>query len=238
MATYNGERFLAEQLQSILSQLSPNDEIIIVDDASQDSTCAVIDGFCDSRIRLIQNATNRGVVASFETALQQTTGEIVFLSDQDDIWRADKVKTVLQVFRSNSAITMVVSDAVLIDQDGAVLGPSYYSQRGRFSDRVLTNLARCKFLGCTMAFRTEVLQKAFPFPSSRLFLHDLWIGMVNRLSGGRTQYLPDSLVSYRRHDSAATGIHRLSAAHRILSRLQLIWAAAGFWLHHHLVDRL
>lgn len=234
MATYNGERFLPEQLDSILSQLSPNDELIIVDDASQDSTCAVIDGLRDSRIRLIRNETNQGVLASFETALRQTTGEIIFLSDQDDIWRADKVTTVLQAFCSNSDNTMVVSDATLVDQRGALLALSYYAQRGQFSDRFLMNLVRCKYLGCTMAFRAEVLQKALPFPRSRLLLHDIWIGTVNRLSGGKTQYLPDPLVCYRRHDSAATGTHRLSAAHRTLLRLHLVCAAAGFWLRHRL----
>jgi glycosyltransferase involved in cell wall biosynthesis len=234
MATYNGERFLEEQLKSILSQLGGNDELIIVDDASRDSTCAVIEGFCDSRIRLIQNETNQGVLASFETALHQTSGEIVFLSDQDDIWRADKVRTVLQAFDSDSDITLVVSDAVLVDEGGALLSRSYYAQRGEFSDRVLMNLVRCKFLGCTMAFRTEVLQKALPFPSSKLLLHDLWIGTVNRLTGGKTQYLPDPLVSYRRHDSAVTGTRRLSTVHRILSRLYLVGAAAGFWIRYHL----
>jgi glycosyltransferase involved in cell wall biosynthesis len=235
MATYNGERFLIEQLDSILSQLGPNDELVIVDDASQDSTCALIDGLCDSRIRLIQNETNQGVLASFETALHQATGEIVFLSDQDDIWLANKVTTVLQAFCSNPDITMVVSDAILVDQRGTLVAPSYYAQRGQFSDRFFMNLIRCKYLGCTMAFRAEVLQKALPFPSSRFLLHDVWIGVVNRLSGGKTQYLTDPLVCYRRHDSAVTGIRRLSAAHRTLLRLHLVYAAAGFWLRHHLV---
>jgi GT2 family glycosyltransferase len=234
MAAYNGERFVAEQLHSILSQLSPKDEIIIVDDASQDSTCAVIVSFCDARIRLIQNETNQGVLASFETALHQTTGEIIFLSDQDDIWLANKVTTVLQAFCSNPDITMVVSDAILVDQRGTLLAPSYYAQRGQFSDRFFMNLVRCKYLGCTMAFRAEVLQKALPFPHSRLLLHDLWIGTVNRLLGGKTQYLPDPLVCYRRHDSAVTGTRRLSVARQTLLRLHLVRAAAGFWLRHRL----
>jgi glycosyltransferase involved in cell wall biosynthesis len=236
MATYNGEQFLVEQVDSILSQLGPNDELVIVDDASQDATCALIEGFCDSRILLIQNEANQGVQASFETALSQVTGEIIFLSDQDDIWVADKVTTILQVFNTNSGITMVVSDASLVDQRGALLFPSYYAQRGQFSDCFLMNLIRCKYLGCTMAFRAKVLREALPFPRSRLILHDIWIGTVNRLSGGKTQYLPTPLVCYRRHESAVTGTHRLSAMRRILLRLHLACAAAGFWFRHRLVD--
>ena len=92
MATYNGARYLRQQLESIFSQLAPEDEIVIVDDASQDATCAIVMEFKDARVRLLRNPRNVGVLGSFERAIRNTTGDVIFLSDQDDVWRGDKVR--------------------------------------------------------------------------------------------------------------------------------------------------
>jgi hypothetical protein len=134
------------------------------------------------------------------------------------------VAKTLDVFTKNVAVTLVATDASLMDEHGDETGSSYYAERGRFRPGFLTNLFRCKFLGCTMAFRAEVLAKAMPFPAGSDVLHDIWIGTVNSLKGGKTCYIDQPLVKYRRHAAAATG-GRLRWGRQIGIRLQLLRAA-------------
>ncbi len=238
MAAYNGGQFISEQILSILSQLRQADELIIVDDGSTDDTAEIIKSFLDKRIRLFRNTSNLGVSQTFERALLQARGEIIFLSDQDDIWEPGKVKMVLEAFCTHPGISLVVSDASLVDREGAPLANSYYEHRGRFSDGLFANLIRCKYLGCTMAFRVATLRRALPFPGLKLVLHDIWIGTVNRLLGGKTLYLAEPLVRYRRHDAAATGIRKLSFMRQVQGRAHLVGAAARFWLREYFGSRI
>ena len=91
MAAYNGENYIEKQISSILCQLKPDDELVIVDDCSKDRTINVIKNFNDSRIKLLKNKFNYGVVATFERALSAAEGNIIFLSDQDDEWIDNKL---------------------------------------------------------------------------------------------------------------------------------------------------
>jgi hypothetical protein len=159
----------------------------------------------------------------------QASGSVIFLSDQDDIWLPGKVKAVLNEFWLDPGLTMVVTDATLIDSNGAQLAESFYALRGRFTDHVIANIFKSKFHGCTMAFRAELLSKAIPFPRSKLIHHDQWLGMINKVTGGRTQFISRPLVSYRRHDRNVTGSGRLPLARHAMLRLDLLWALAGFW---------
>jgi glycosyltransferase involved in cell wall biosynthesis len=229
MAAYQGERFIAAQLRSILAQLNEDDEVIVVDDCSADGTRDVVRGFNDSRIQLISHADNQGVTKTFEEALGLASGDVIFLSDQDDVWAADKVQSILHIFQSDHEVTVVASDAALIDQSGESLGRSYYEMRGRFRSGLFANLIRCKFLGCTMAFRSQLLTKALPFPANLTVMHDLWIGSVNALRKGRTFYLNQNLVYYRRHSGAVTA-EKLNAAARVKNRVNLIAAVASYWI--------
>jgi len=229
MAAYNGAQFILIQIRSILDQLEASDELIIVDDCSSDRTCELVESLGESRIHLIRHSRNLGVTQTFEDALRTASGSIIFLSDQDDIWLPDKVTTVLQAFSLNPDITLVISDAAMIDQDGVKRSESHYALRGRFKDGFLANVIQCKYLGCTMAFRAALLRNALPFPRSKTIFHDLWLGVANRLAGGKTHYLTDTLVSYRRHAGTLTGISRLSLRRQATIRLHLLWAAAGFW---------
>ena len=237
MAAYNGSQFVSEQILSILEQLRQTDELIVGDDASTDNTVEIVEAFHDPRIRLLRNATNLGVIKTFERTLLEARGEIIFLSDQDDIWDPTKVKTVLEVFRARPDVSLVVSDASLVDRKGAPLANSYYEQRGRFRDGFISNLIRCKYLGCTMAFRAEILRRAIPFPSSKLVLHDIWIGTINRLLGGKTLYIADNLVCYRRHDATVTGRRGIPLVRQLAFRLSLLSAIVRFWLRQSLGER-
>jgi glycosyltransferase involved in cell wall biosynthesis len=229
IATYQGSRYVALQLRSILPQLSPDDEIVITDDGSTDKTCAEILSLSDPRISLTCSPSNRGLLRSFETSISRATGDIVFLSDQDDLWLPCKVETVLAVFAKDPSIMLTASDAILIDQHGDRLSDSYYKIRGRFCENVLSNLMICSFLGCTMAFRSQLLQWALPFPESSLIYHDVWLGCVNSLARGKTKYIPQPLVAYRRHANSVTAARR-SLYQRLRVRLQLSLALMRFGL--------
>ena len=137
MAAYQGENYISLQLRSILGQLSADDEVIVVDDGSTDHTCGEVAALQDARLVLMENNRNQGVLRAFESALSSSSGEIVFLSDQDDLWFPKKVETVLQVFANDPDLMLVASDAILVDEDGAKIGDSFYAKRGtlvKFAD--------------------------------------------------------------------------------------------------------
>ncbi len=229
MATFQGEKYVAAQLRSILTQLAESDEVIVVDDHSSDGTCAIIRALGDARVRLIEHTTNQGPAKSFQDALWKASGAVIFLSDQDDIWAPEKVRKVLEVFDRSPGVEMVVTDAMLIDEDGNRVGDSYYGLRGRFNSGVFSNVIRCKFLGCTMAFRSELVARALPIPEGIGMLHDFWLGAVNSMTGGGTLYLDEPLVRYRRHAGAVTaGALKWKTQLRI--RVNLVRASAMFWI--------
>lgn len=230
MAAFNGERYITAQLLSIQSQLAPGDEVIVVDDASTDGTRDCVRALGDDRIRLIEHSQNLGVARTFENAIREASGEILFLSDQDDLWVAKKIAVMLRAFQLFPAVEVAVSDAALIDENGALLGKSYYAQRGKFRSSVLANILRCSYLGCTMAFRSRIRAKILPLPTGVDVLHDLWIGAVNSLSGGKTLYLDHPLVLYRRHEGNATGNSRLAVARQIRMRWDLCRRLAALWI--------
>jgi glycosyl transferase family 2 len=226
LAAFQGERFIAPQLQSILAQLSLSDEVIVVDDCSTDRTCDEILKIADPRISLIRHQSNRGVARSFEDAISRASGAVIFLSDQDDLWIPGKVEMVLQTFEDDPKITLVVTDAVVVNEQGSALG-RYYEDRGRFRSGLLANLIRSKYLGCTMAFRSQLVAKVIPFPAGNEVLHDIWIGVVNSISSGKTRYLDEPLVWYRRHSAAVTS-GDLSLKRKMWVRLHLIKAVVNF----------
>jgi glycosyltransferase involved in cell wall biosynthesis len=222
IAAYQGERYIALQLRSILEQLSADDEVIVVDDGSTDGTCREISALQDARLVLTRNFDNQGVLRSFETALSRSSGEIVFLSDQDDIWLPGKVESVLDAFVRDPDLMLVASDAILVDEEGTKIGDSFYAKRGKFRAGLWSNLLIGKFHGCTMAFRSILLKRALPFPPGRLVHHDTWIGCMNALLGGKTKYISEPLVAYRRHSTNATGRIKLSNYTRLKMRCQIL----------------
>lgn len=228
VASYRGERYVSLQLRSILGQLSAADEVIVVDDSSEDGTCDKIFALQDPRVRVIRNPMNQGVLRSFETALSISSGEIVFLSDQDDLWLPKKVETVLETFLQDPDLVLVASDAILIDENGNTIGDSFYAQRGRFRPGLWSNLLVGKFHGCTMAFRSSLLRNALPFPPAKEVHHDTWIGCINALIGGKTKYISEPLVAYRRHSTNVTGRTRLNTYTRLKVRSLLVLGLLAF----------
>lgn len=112
IATYNGEKYIKEQLLSILPQLGKKDEVIISDDHSTDNTLDIVKGLNDNRIKIVMNNREKGYTSNFENALSYAIGDYIFLSDQDDIWMSNKVDYCIAELKEYD---LVVSDAILIN---------------------------------------------------------------------------------------------------------------------------
>lgn len=220
LATYNGAKYLRQQIESILCQLSENDELIISDDQSTDGTKDLIDSFNDPRIKLYVNDIKGGIAKNFENALKRAEGDYIFLSDQDDIWMKDKVRTVVGELRN---VDCVLHNAELIDSEGNFLHSnlfSIYNTRTGY----LNNLIRNTFVGCCMAFRKEILNEILPIPI-HITMHDMWIALISEKKG-KTCLISENLIFYRRHDSnASTTSHKskFSRLYQIKYRLQMLY---------------
>jgi glycosyltransferase involved in cell wall biosynthesis len=205
LAAYNGSAFLRDQVASILPQLGAADELIAVDDASSDDSVGILNSFRDPRIRIFRHTTNHGVIATFEHALSEAAGDIIFISDQDDVWREDKVERIQGRFSLCPDVSLVLSDVAVIDAAGRVTADSWIGSK-RFRTSMLCNLMRNRYLGCTMAFRRHLLDLVLPIPDDTP-MHDMWIGMVNEIFG-KTEFIHEPLVFYRRHGkNVTTGKH-------------------------------
>lgn len=222
MAVYNGQNYLEAQINSILTQLSDEDEVVIVDDFSSDNSVNIIQNYQDKRIKLIKNETNLGVVNTFEKALSHAGGNIIFLSDQDDIWLINKLDKFIDVFHNHPDVTLVISDAQIIDYSGNVINNSYFELRGRFVNGLVSNIIKNKYHGCVLAFRREMLDFILPFPIDTP-MHDMWIGIVNSIYG-KSFYLDQPLIQHRRHNNN-TGrgiVNRAGIIQMLLWRLALV----------------
>lgn len=194
IATYNGQEYISEQISSILAQLSDNDELVISDDGSTDETLKIIESFSDSRIRIIRNEKyEHGFIGNFENALSVSRGDVIFLADQDDIWKPQKVERCIAALQTAD---LVVHDADIVNGDGERKGYTYYSTLHRKTG-FWANMFKTRFLGCCMAFNRNVIDSCMPFPKG-ITGHDYWIGMYC-LMKFKVAFIDDVLICYRRH---------------------------------------
>lgn len=195
MAVYNGEKFIKQQIESILKQLTMEDELVISDDGSTDETLRIINDFQDYRIKLFPNTHKAGFIGNFENALCHTSGNYIFLSDQDDIWKANKIERCLYLLQQYD---MVVHNAILVNYKGDSLNKKYFDTL-HSSDGFLYNFYKTRFLGCCMAFNRKVLIECLPFPK-KIVAHDYWIGMYWLFKYPQSIYFSEEiLMCYRRH---------------------------------------
>jgi glycosyltransferase involved in cell wall biosynthesis len=222
MATYNGEQYLPAQLESVLSQLEPGDEIVVVDDGSTDGTCDMLAGFSrvDGRVRLHLNPVNLGVTATFERALSLARNELVFLCDQDDIWLPRRRAAFVAAFERDPACGLVICDARVIDGAGQELHPSYMRLRGGFHAGFLRTLLSSRYLGCAMAMRIRLVRAGLPIPAG-VPMHDMWFGALASLLS-RVTYLPEPHLLYRRHGRNASPASRRGVWQMLRWRVALL----------------
>lgn len=197
MATYNGEKYVKEQVDSILSQMKSTDELIISDDYSTDNTVAIIKKINDKRVRLVMNNGQKGYTKNFENALGHAEGERIFLADQDDIWLKNRILIMMKYLDDYD---FVVSDAKIVNENLEVIHESRFKvfsvKRG-----FINNFVRTRYIGCNMAFNRKVLEVIMPFPEKYNYCpHDLWIALVSEFYF-KTKLINQPLMLYRRHNS-------------------------------------
>lgn len=197
MATYNGARWLDLQLRSILDQLAPADELVVVDDGSTDGTLEILEALEDARVRVLRNPANAGVRATFERALREVRGDIVFLADQDDVWLPGKRDALVGAIDADARIVLAIGDAEIVDGNGVRVASSFMKIRGGFRSSFAATLVKNRYLGCALAFRRTLLEQVLPIPPD-VPMHDMWIGALAACSG-RVAYVDRPLMSYRRH---------------------------------------
>ncbi len=218
--TYNGEKFLKPQVDSVLSQLSQDDEIIVSDDGSSDNTIEILESYKDRRIKIFKNS-RKGVISNIENALQQSIGEYIFLCDQDDVWVENKVSIIMKAIVESD---LVISDCYVTDQNLNIIYESFYKQNNSKNNKWLA-LLKNPYLGCCMAFKRKVLDAALPFPA-KIPMHDIWIGNVAAFKF-QVMFIPDKLIYYRRHGnnaSTASAPTKASLVKQINYRLPIVTA--------------
>jgi glycosyltransferase involved in cell wall biosynthesis len=227
LCTYNGARFVERQLRSIFAQDLPPAEVIVSDDGSTDDTIARVRAvFAEHRdsavaLRLIEGDRPLGVTRNFERAVSACTGDLIALSDQDDVWHHDRLSAVVPLFEADPTLLVSHGDARLVDERGEPLGVGLLEaltvgvqehadiRAGRaFSVYVRRNLAT----GATMLFRRSLLDVALPFPGE--WVHDEWLAIIASASGTIT-LIDDALIDYRQHGENQIGVKKPTLGYRI-----------------------
>lgn len=199
LATYNGEKHIIEQLDTILPQLDSEDEIVISDDSSTDSTIELIQSLNDPRIVIYPNQKFRNPIYNFENALKIAKHHHLIMSDQDDLWIEGKVAAFKSAF--DEGYDMVVCDHNVIDDHLQVLIPSYFAQIPS-KPGIIHNMKKNTYYGCCMGFSKKVLFKASPFPKD-IPMHDIWLGFVADVFF-RSKFIDNVFTQYRKHEKNVT----------------------------------
>lgn len=217
LATYNGEKYVAEQIESILNQTYKNINLIISDDCSKDRTPEILKKYAqkDKRIVLHLQEKNLGVVKNIGFLLEQVKSDLYMLSDQDDVWLKEKIEKSVEVLKSENA-DLVFGDLEVVDKDLKTIYPS-------FGDFMLLNNKIKKYInsykvnylyncvtGCTVLSKKVMIDKILPFPTdSKFLIHDHWIGLMVSLNG-RLAYMPEKYIKYRQHGNNQVGTDKIS----------------------------
>ncbi|MFT4033093.1 MAG: glycosyltransferase family 2 protein [Siphonobacter sp.] len=217
MCTYNGSKYLPEQLESIRQQSHPIDELIVCDDRSTDSTITLLEQFASTTpfpVQIHINPTNLGSTKNFERALQLCSGEVIFLCDQDDLWRADKVARQLEFLKTHPDQEAVFSNAQIIDDDSKPIGRTIWQEiefdevaQQRWNNNHAHEILFGGYVvtGATLAIRKRILASITPFPTViEELIHDAWIAMILSLQG-KIGFVNEELISYRKHSSQQVG---------------------------------
>ena len=226
MATYNGERYLRAQLDSILAELEPKDEVVIVDDASSDDTVALLEAYDDPRVRVFARDVNHGYVRSFEEALTRATGDVLMLADQDDVWIPGRRALLVAAVEERA---VAASNLVLLSTDEPLRSPltrrEWMLRTGggarRCRNQLKLLLGDAPYFGCAMAIRRDFLPVALPFPDGLTESHDLWIATVAN-AAGQLVHVERPTLRRRVHDQNASSERPRGILPALRSRVLLV----------------
>lgn len=227
LATYNGEKYIREQIESILNQTYRNIRLIISDDCSKDNTPEILREYekKDNRIELYIQEKNLGVVKNIEFLLSKVKNNYYMLSDQDDVWLSEKIEKSLETLTNKDA-DLVFGDLEVVDQDLKTIYPS-------FGDFMLLNNKINKYInspklnyiyncvtGCTVLAKKETIQKIVPLPGkSKYLIHDHWIGLMASIYG-KVAYMPEKYIKYRQHGNNQVGTEKISHGFKKLDQVR------------------
>lgn len=221
MATYNGQKYIREQIDSILLNIHSEDELIVSDDGSTDETIQIINSYSDPRIKVVEGP-HMGIAKNFENAIRNCKGQYIFLCDQDDIWMPNKVDKILQAFERDDVV-LVIHDTAVVNFEKEIIEPSYFQYRGGAYTGTLRNLIKSSYYGCCMAFNATLVPYILPIPDN--CLHDWWIGLMASLKG-KTILVDDILMMHRRHGTNSSSFgHPNNKIRQVCDRIRLL-----FWL--------
>ena len=223
MAVYNGEAYLPEQLDSILKQLEPQDEIVVSYDKSRDNTWQLLQEYQSKypQVRVLENQ-NPGINGNFNNAIAGCKGDYIFICDQDDRWADNKRAAVVESFEKHGA-DMVIHNGVHIDGEGKVISEPFFSMY-RIGDGKLKNILKPRYSGCCTAFTREMAAKIMPMPM-KLDAYDHWIGTVGEFFG-KIAYDERTLLYHRLHGGNVTPVSTRSLGVILKARSRLLWELA------------
>ena len=211
IATYNGSKYIATQLDSVIEQLGKDDEIVIVDDCSTDNTFEILESYSDARIKLYRNDENIRHVRSFERAISLSTKELVFLCDQDDLWEKDRLEIFENYFIKFPSVQLITSGFHCINDGGEII--ENLLRKVSANDSCLYNrnilsifAAKIGYFGCAMAFRRDLVSKILPIPQY-VEAHDLWIAMAANLLKANL-HIDEKTLYHRIHSNNASVLQR------------------------------
>lgn len=238
LATYNGQRFLSDQLESILNQSYKPIRILISDDGSTDGTFQIIQEYCQKhpdKIKLIKTEIRQGSAKKFMSLVEYSDSPFIFFSDQDDIWEKDKIDKSLAALKKNEnqeGICAVYSDMTVVDESLKLISDSFlriHNLNPEWRRNKYAILAQSMAAGCTIAFNSRLKQKLHSF-NSTLFQHDHWI-LMHAAWYGKVLYIPQATVKYRQHSGNEIGAHGVSYSYFLkkLKSISLIWSR-WIWL--------
>ncbi len=222
ICTYNGSKYIEEQLTSIINQTRKPDEIVLCDDNSVDNTIELAERILrNSNIDYTVNVnkSNLGVVKNFSQAMSLCTGDVIFTSDQDDVWVDNKVRKILDVMEED--VVLVFTDAYTTDKNLNTIGGLWdsigFSNKWQqlYRAHPYNVLFTKNFVtGATMAFKKSFAERSIPMPEERLCLHDYWLALAAPIYG-KTVFLEDKLLYYRLHGANTVGAEKLSVRKKI-----------------------
>lgn len=232
LCTYNGEKYLPYQLESIASQTQAIDELVVFDDGSSDKSIEILQAFKQKvpfDVHIHQNEKNVGSSKNFELCVQACQGDLIFLSDQDDLWLPHKVETLVRYFKNYPEIDAVFSNAIMIDRSGKPTGKTSFEQiefieplqelwkSGHAFDILLKGYV---VTGATLAIRSQVKAEVFPTPHIiPELIHDGWIALYLAMTN-RIAFVKEALIQYREHESQQVGLKSEKKAVSLLDRLK------------------
>lgn len=219
MATYNGEKFVAQQIFSILQQMRSQDELIIVDDCSTDNTLTILRNINDPRIKIFKNEKNRGHVATFSICMTSSSNEFIFLSDQDDIWPVNRLNVMLGNLQK-SGCCLLASNQEFIDAAGNTIDcPNIFLKHADstkyFKNIINIFLGNISYFGCLMAFKRNLVDVILPIPNY-VESHDLWIAIAGNLLRLNI-HIEDITLKRRIHGNNVTQFNR-NLFQKVMSR--------------------